>query len=312
MRHGEDNQRVHVIVLNYNGAPLTVDCVCSLLKSDYPSLRITMVDNHSSDDSVEVLRTAFTDPRVELIVTERTLGYAGGNNCGIRKALEEQAQYILLINSDALVLPHSIPVLCSIMEDRPHIGICTGRCYRSLTKQEDWVCAYERFPSPARVALSRLLSVTGMDVVLGRENVQRAMMGLYYSHGRSTEVAWANGALLFVRREAIEAVGLLDEGFFLTYEDTDWCRRMRHRGWGVYYCHAAEYVHLMSQSRRRQNWKISRHIERQSASRFLRKYDRKTSVLLYQIADFLVLRPLETLRHMLQALRPGQDRLTER
>jgi hypothetical protein len=84
------------VILNYNGAQLTLNCVDSVLKVEYPNFKVVVVDNASTDGSVAQFRAALTDPRIELLVNEKNEGYAGGNNRGIEKALEAGADYVFL------------------------------------------------------------------------------------------------------------------------------------------------------------------------------------------------------------------------
>ena len=112
---------VSVVVLNWNGREDTLACLQSLRGIDYPSFKIHVVDNASSDDSVSSIRAAF--PEVEIICSARNLGYAGGNNLGIRRALEVGAQYILLLNNDTVVPPLDVERVVSKLRTQKGIVI---------------------------------------------------------------------------------------------------------------------------------------------------------------------------------------------
>jgi hypothetical protein len=297
---------VWIVVLNYNGAQITLNCVDSLLKIEYPNFGVIVVDNASTDDSARVLGEAIHDPRVELMVNDRNYGYAGGNNRGIEKAMGYSAEYVLILNNDTLLFPDTLSRLVAAMEQLPRVGVITGRCYTSPGKRQPGVCAYLRFPTPARAGLLRLLGVTGLTAVLGPEKVLVWLGGHHRAFEQSRSVSWVSGALMLARREAIQSVGPLDDSFFLTYEDTDWCFRMQKAGWGVYYSGEAEYIHFVSSTRRRARG--MRQIELWSSKHFFRKHYGVPAALFYGVLDRILLSPLEAGRRLFRPLRQLPNR----
>ncbi len=115
------NKSVSIIILNWNNHKDTIECVESCLKLDYSPYEIVIVDNASKDNSESILRKAF--PCLKLIQTGANLGYAGGNNAGIRYALENNSEYIWLVNNDAVVDPQALSVLVAFAEANPSIGM---------------------------------------------------------------------------------------------------------------------------------------------------------------------------------------------
>ena len=119
---------VEIIVLNWNGKDDTVECLRSLDKIDYPNKQISVVDNASTDDSVELIKGEFPD--VSIIENETNLMYAGGNNAGIRKALDKNAEYILILNNDTAVQKDFLTyIMRTELSERGAGIVCPKICY---------------------------------------------------------------------------------------------------------------------------------------------------------------------------------------
>lgn len=195
---------VTIVILNWNNAEDTLRCLASVEQLTYPNYEVIVVDNGSVDDSVSQLHTAY--PGVTLLETGENLGYAGGNNLGIRYALEEGAAYVWLLNDDILVAPDSLSILVKASDASTDIGFTGPMVY--MREQPD-----------------RILSAGG---VLDH-SMQPRHRGLgaldQGQYGNINEVDFLSGCALLVSREAIEKVGLLDEAFFAYGEDIEWCFR---------------------------------------------------------------------------------------
>jgi GT2 family glycosyltransferase len=219
----------HAIVLSWNGREDTLRCLESLTRVERPDLVIVCVDNGSSDGTQQAVRERF--PGVVLIEAGANLGYSGGNNVGLRYALERGARWIALVNNDATVAPDVIAGFERAAEERPGAGILAGKVYFADRPQTIWFAGQR---------VSELLGYSGRPRGYGRPDGQR------YSYVRST--GRAVGALMAVSREAIEAVGLLDEELFAYVEDVDWALRVRDAGFEVVLAPAAHAWHRVSAS----------------------------------------------------------------
>jgi GT2 family glycosyltransferase len=207
--------KVFVVVLNWNGHAKTVRCVRSLQQITYPNHEILLVDNASTDGSADVLSAEF--PQYSLIRCESNLGYAGGNNVGIRHALERQADYVLVLNNDTTVDPHFLEPLVSCAEGHSNAGICGGKVY--LLGRPD------------------LIDSAGgkIDLWFGR--------AYGYGHGEKDrgqfdsvrEVEYLGGACILVSRRVFERVGLLPTHYFMYYEETDFALCARRAGFKILY-----------------------------------------------------------------------------
>jgi len=192
-------------------------------------MQVIVVDNASSDTSVDMVRRGF--PGVALIENSRNVGFARANNQGI---VRSQGRYVLLLNSDTFVQPGAVTDLVQFMDQHQDAGVCGPRLVRPDGRPQEFSF--------------------GGDPTLGYL-LRRALSSLLWRrplHDWSTdqvqEVDWVSGACLLARREAIDQVGLLDENYFMYFEDNDWCLRMRGGGWKVYYNPRVSVTHVGGQS----------------------------------------------------------------
>ena len=234
--------KIWIIIVNYRTADLVVDCLRSIAvqRADRPTHHAVVVDNASGDRSVEKLTEIITQEEwhqwVTVLPLDRNGGFAFGNNAGIRAALAiaHRADYLLLLNPDTVARPGAIKALVSFMDAHPEVGIAGSR----LENAEGGIeCSAHNLPSPlgeleagARLGiLSRLLDRYVVTPYL-RDDVH--------------ECDWVSGASIAVRREVFETIGLLDEGFYLYFEEVDFCFRAKRAGWKVWYVPQSQVMHL--------------------------------------------------------------------
>jgi GT2 family glycosyltransferase len=199
---------VVVVVLNWNNLPDTLECVDSLARSDYSNLTILVVDNDSRDDPSIVLHERH--PGVCIVRNARNLGYGAGNNSGLRRAIDAGAAYVLLLNNDVVVAPDTVRRLVMAAEADGSIAMATPRVfYYDRPTEVYWdggIIDWETGETPHD---SRGLPVEG--------ELKRS--------------EWLDGCSLLVRVSAITDIGLLDERYFLYFEDAEWSVRALRRGW---------------------------------------------------------------------------------
>ncbi len=195
---------VYILVLNYRAWRDTLLCLKALERLEYPNYRLLVLDNASDNDAVAQLRAAF--PQLELIVLERNLGFAGGNNVGLRRALAEGAAYVWLLNPDTIPEPGALAAMVERAEQDPRIGAVGAVLYE--------------MDNPAQVQ-----AWGGGEVVLSW-----GLIRLLTHPRQAARLSYISGASLLVRRAALEQVGLLDEGFFMYGEDCDYGLRLRKAG----------------------------------------------------------------------------------
>lgn len=220
--------RVHIVILNWNGWKDTIECVQSCLNLTYDNYVVVIVDNASSDGSEAILRGHFPD--VELIQTGDNLGYAGGNNVGVRYALANGAQYVWLLNNDTKVDPAALDEMLHVMKDEPTVGMVGPK-----------ILLYSR-PDYLNCVGSTINLITGQPSLIGLGEKDDGRFD------DIREMDTLSGCSLLVRRGLIDAVGLLDDRFFLFYEETDWILRAKRAGYRMLYAPKARIWHKVSAS----------------------------------------------------------------
>jgi GT2 family glycosyltransferase len=197
--------RVAVIVLNWNGRDDTLACLESLRQLDYPNYEVVVVDNGSSDGSVEAVRAAFVD--VTVLEVGENLGFAEGNNVGLRHALTHGADYVLLLNNDTEVSPDCISLLVGAVEATPQAGVAGPTIYYFDRREIIWSAG-------GAIDWRR-----GDSHMMGLDELDKGQ------YDAIREVDFVTGCALLIRRDVIEDVGMLDTRFFMYYEETEWCVR---------------------------------------------------------------------------------------
>jgi GT2 family glycosyltransferase len=218
-----------VIVLSWNGKRDTLACLDSLRRLGRDDVAVVCVDNGSVDGSVEAIREQH--PKVELIENGSNLGYSGGNNAGIRHALERGARWVVLLNNDAVIAPDAIDAFELAARAHPGAGILSGKVLFQEPPDRIWF-AGQRF--------NATLGYSGRPRGYGRTD------GPLYSEIVPTERA--AGALMAVSSAAVEATGLLDEELFAYIEDVDWSLRVRAAGLAVLFVPDARAWHAVGGS----------------------------------------------------------------
>jgi hypothetical protein len=236
---------IAVVIVNYRTPALVVDCLRSLAgeRATEPELRAIVVDNASGDDSVAIVTDAARDAGwdwVQVKPLDRNGGFSFGNNAAIRELLKsaQPPDYIWLLNPDTIVRPGAASALVDFLEHRPDVGIAGGRL--EFPDGAPQTGAF-RFPS----LLSELEDTIRIGLVsrtLARFRVPIVPRNVDHP------CDWVSGASMMVRREVFEIVGLMDEGYFLYFEETDYCRRTKSAGWSIWHVPSSRVVHFEGQS----------------------------------------------------------------
>lgn len=210
------------VILNTNRCEDTLACLASLHQSAYPNHKTIVLDNASTDGSVEAIRAQFPD--AQIIQLSENLGYAGNNNTGIEAAINQGADWVLVLNEDTILAPDCLDSLIEAAEADPQAGVLGPTVYH--------------FDEPDVIqSAGGRLTRAWRACHLGQNERDQGQ------YDRPRQVEWISGCAILVKRQVIEQVGALDSRFFYYWEETDWCTRARKRNWKVLHVPKAHLWH---------------------------------------------------------------------
>lgn len=217
---------VYVLIINWNGREHLADCLDSLLAGTYRNCRFVLIDNNSVDRSIAFVAENYDDPRIEILALPENLGWSGGNNRGIERALDAGADYVFLLNNDTATAPDAIEHLVAMAESRPECGA--------------WAPKMLLFDAPYLLnSLGIECSIIGSswDIGVGR------LDGPKWAAPR--KILGVCGGAMFIRGEALRKAGLLPD-FQIYLDDLDLCLRIWNAGYEIWNCPDAVVRHKFS------------------------------------------------------------------
>jgi GT2 family glycosyltransferase len=274
-----------IVIVNWNGRDLLRACLPTLATTPLCT-QIIVVDNHSTDDSLAVLRSEFSG--VHVVANPTNAGFAVANNQGMRLA---RGRYILLLNSDTMVIGDALATLVHFMDENPSVGACGPQL---LNEDGTLQPSGRAFPTVGRAMLA-LLPVPAWLRAATLPGLERR------DYSQIQPVDELSGAALCLRRTALDNVGLFDEDFYFFGEDVDLCRRLQKDGWGVVYVPTARVFHLWGGSRRQLSQEMS--LLSQRAQVLLMRKHRPGPAALAMTVFALLLTVLKATARTLMALR---------
>ncbi|MFA5880331.1 MAG: glycosyltransferase family 2 protein [Candidatus Margulisiibacteriota bacterium] len=222
--------KISIIILNWNNWRDTINCLNSLASNDKKLFNVVLIDNGSCDDSLSQLRQwqVSHDISLKILTLNENKGFAEGNNIGIREALKDNCEFILLLNNDTIVEPDCLSILSdSISSD---IGIVSPKIMFYPDKNKIWFVGgrfYPIFKKPYHSFYNQYDSGQVKEI---------------------SEVDWVSGCCLLAKREVLEKIGLLDPDYFNNYEDVDFCVRARKAGYRIVVNPRAQIYHKFAAS----------------------------------------------------------------
>lgn len=241
-----------IIIVNYNTREILRRCLRSIRGRDHGvAIQVVVVDNASRDNSTAMVRKEF--PEITLLVNEQNLGFSAGNNRGIPYC---SGEFILLLNSDTLVLPGTLERMVAFARENHDAGILGCKLIRP-NGELDWACR-RGFPTPM-VALFKLL---GFHRVFPRSRLFGRYNMTYLDPHRTYEVDSVVGAFMMIRRTVLDTVKGLDEDFFMYGEDLDLCFRAKEAGYRVFYVGQNQVIHIKGASSRKESFRMNYHFHR--------------------------------------------------
>ncbi len=221
-----------IIIVSWNVRDLVLDCLASIEDAGLQlAYEVILVDNGSEDGTVRAVQMQFHD--VHVIALPRNVGFGAGNNQGL---LKMNGRHAVLLNSDTIVLPGGLERCVEYLDQNPDVGVVGPQLLNpDRTKQN---CIHN-----APTLISELVSQS-----LLRRMFPRRYPSKRIDYSEPVDVEAVLGACLFVRREVVQRVGMIDEDYFFFLEETDWCHQIRERGWKVVHLPDAQVIHLYGES----------------------------------------------------------------
>lgn len=260
--------KISIIILNWNGKADTVECLESLKKIVYPYYEIIIVDNGSTDGSVECFKKLY--PETEIIENKKNLGFAEGNNVGIRRAIEKGSNYILILNNDTVVHPEFLNEMVEVAEKDKLAGAIGPK-----------VCHYY---NPEII-----------DIPNRKMNLWTANFRIFtktkdaVDDYKTEEVGCVTGCCMLIKTELIKKIGSFDPEYFLYWEETDFCARIIKHGYKIIYVPKAKIWHKIGSS---SGSCTSYYYYGRNIFRFMKKnanqYQMITFLLFYSIVNFWI------------------------
>jgi len=266
-----------IIIVSYNTKKLLYQCLSSLFAREYPiPIETIVVDNDSQDGSAAMVRETFT--KVRLIENKENVGFSRANNMGLEIA---RGDYILLLNSDTKVLGDALTNLVTFLDMHPDVAVVSGRIvYPDFSDQG----VARTFPTPLNAFFGR---TTLLNRLFPNNRFSRKyLLSRMHTSNTPFEVDWVSGACLMVRKKVLEEVGLLDEKFFMYWEDADLCFRIKHKGWRIFCTPEAKVIHYEGKSTNRKSSNRLIIEFNKSAYRFYRKHYLRSS---FEIMNFVAI-----------------------
>ena len=265
---------VSIILVNYNTKEITTSCIRSIFQNTKGiKFEIIVVDNNSSDGSVEYLKREFNG-KIKLIKSDVNLGFGGGANIGIK---ESTGKYVLLLNTDTVILDNTIKNMFDFMEGEENKDVAVIGVVL-IDENGNALQSYGEF-LPFKVGINEFIFKAFLPKKLNRailknEKVEEFKTGLFQNK-RFVEVDYIIGADMFIRKDVIDEVGVFDERFFMYFEEADLQLRMKKRGYKIGLIKDGTIIHLESKS-----FKVSNNKRTMKMVSFLR-YLRKNFLIVY-------------------------------
>jgi len=217
---------ISIITINYNNAEITADFLESVSCLEYDNIEVIVVDNASKENPTEKLITVY--PQVKIILSKKNLGFAGGNNLGIKEA---KGDYLFFVNNDTVLTKDIFKGLLEIFEKYPDAGVVSPK--------------FHYYDSPGTIEFAGYNKVNNFTA-------RNSMVGCkMQDNGQFDEIKatnYAHGGGMMVPRKVVDEVGLMPELYFLYYEEFDWCEQIKRKGYKVYYQYKSLIYHKESMS----------------------------------------------------------------
>lgn len=258
-----DNPKVSIVILNWNGIRDTIECLNSLKHITYTNHEIILVDNGSTDGSVEQLKKTY--PEIEIIENQENLGFAEGNNIAIKRVIERGTKYILMLNNDTIVDPGFLSHLVSVLESDVQIGIVGPTVYHYGKKDQIQSAG-------GRIVWNKGITYHFTDKQIILNNTLR-------------NVDYIMGCALLTRAELFIKNGYLDKDYFAYWEETEWCVRAKKSAYKIVHVPAARVWHKGGSTAKKSSGFYDYHMTR-NMFWFMKTHSNGTQYILFLLYFF--------------------------
>jgi GT2 family glycosyltransferase len=281
-------KKVAIIILNWNREKDTLDCLYSIRKLTIKDvfLSIFVVDNNSQDNSVPNIKKQF--PEVQITKNAQNLGFTEGNNVGIRQVLENQADYVIILNNDTIVDKDFVNNLLCILESENRIGIVGPKIY--FAKGFEFHKNRYKDEEKGKVIWYAGGLIDGNNIICHHRGVDEVD---HRQYDRSEETDFVSGCCMAVKKEVFEKIGLFDKKYFMYLEDVDLCQRAKRAGWKITYEPKAVIWHKNAASSGKPGSKVHNYYLARNRLLFGMRYASvRTKLALIKESFFLLIRNL--------------------
>ena len=280
---------VSIIFVNYKTKELTINAINSVIeKTKEISYEIFVVDNNSQDGSIEAIEEQFPD--ISIIKSPKNGGFGYANNLAIKHA---KGKYIFCLNTDTLLVNNAIKIMFDFMEqdENKNVGVCGGFL---VDKENNPILCGGNFPS-----IMEVLFKCGLRNIFPKEYKKYSVILKSDDEEYIENIDYITGADIFFRKSVLDEVGIFDEKFFMYYEETDLCKRIKNSGYGIKFVSAAKIIHLEGQSNNNSN-KMFNYLKTSEFYYFRKHYLHKVVIikLIYfvlYLTDWLILKNKKSL-----------------
>lgn len=273
--------KLAIVIVSWNCRAMLDECLAAVPRAT----TVVVVDNASSDGTVEHVRAAW--PHVRVIANQENRGFAAANNQGF--SLVDDADYVLVLNPDAILAPGALDFAIDYLEQHRDIGLLGLRLLNSDGTLQPSSLSFPRFDT-------NLIESFGLQRFLPRAWQERALLGTYWAHDQPRDVDWVFGAWMLLRRRALKEAGGFSEEYFLYGEDMALCKRVWDAGWRVHFHPTLGATHRRNQSAKQRSFEWRLRLSKQGKYLFCKRQHGELYARAMQVQD-LVGATLRTLRN---------------
>ncbi|WP_326511629.1 glycosyltransferase family 2 protein [Clostridium intestinale] len=252
---------MYIILVNYKNPKYTIDCINSLNKTTYQNKKILVVDNSSHDDSVTQIKNAIKN--IDIICADKNEGWSGGNNIGIKKALDDSAEYVLLLNNDTEVEPDFLEQMVSTFDKYENAGIVGSKII------------YYDDPDRIWYAGGRVNWLKFTSEHFGIKEIDRGQFD------SDRQVTFITGCNMLIKNDVFKNVGLIPDEYFMYFEDCDYCTKVIDSGYKLIYNPKAKIYHKVSASSGGEDSPFTLMWMTRNIQVFMNKYKNKSPNLIF-------------------------------